>query len=99
LKRGQIFQISKIDASILPPLFSLVDLMKDPVPGHFYREQLTVAPNPNLKTDFFEVEKILKTSIFQKKKYFLGKLILLRSDRGSLIHCYVNESMPFENDL
>ena len=64
--------MSKIEASILPPLFSLVDLLKDPVPGQFYREQLTLAPNPNFKTDFFEIEKIIKSRIFRKKKYYLG---------------------------
>lgn len=75
-KRGQIYQVAKIDASIKPPLFSLIDLMKDPVPGHFYQEQLTKAPSPDYKKDFFEVEKVLQTKTIKKKKYFLGNNVI-----------------------
>jgi hypothetical protein len=50
--------------------------MKDPVPGHFYQEQLTPAPSPNYKKDFFEVEKILATRTIKKKKYYLGKNVI-----------------------
>ncbi len=48
--------------------------MKDPFPGHFYREQLTPAPEPNYKTNFFEVEKILEKKQFKKKTFYLGKI-------------------------
>jgi hypothetical protein len=74
-KRGQIFQISQVDASIHPPLFSLIDLMKDKVPGHFYREQLTQAPEPNYKKDFFFVEKVLSEKIVKGQKYYLVKFL------------------------
>jgi hypothetical protein len=74
-KRGQIFQISQVDASISPPLFSLVDLMKDKVPGHFYSEQLTKAPKPNYKKDFFLVERVLSEKIVKRQKYFLVKFL------------------------
>ncbi len=53
--------MSAINASVKPPLFSLVDLMKDPFPGFYYREQLTIAPQPDYKNDFFAIEKVLKT--------------------------------------
>jgi hypothetical protein len=75
LKRGQIFQVSKVDASIKPPLYSLIDLMKDPVDGYYYHEQLTLAPAPDYKKDFFAVEKVLKKVKKNKKTYFLVKYL------------------------
>ena len=75
LQRGQIYQISQVDASIIPPLYSLIDLMKDKVPGHFYREQLTLAPMPEYQKDFFLVEKILGQKIVKGKKFFLVKFL------------------------
>ncbi len=77
--------MAKIDASINPPLFSLIDLMKDPVPGHFYQEQLTVAPSPNYKKDFFEVEKVIDTKIIKKKKFYLVKFLYYPSKFNQLI--------------
>jgi hypothetical protein len=59
-ERGQIFQIESIDASISPPLYSLIDLLKDKVPGHFYKEQLTKAPVPDYKKRFFFCGKSFK---------------------------------------
>ena len=49
--------------------------MQDKVPGHFYEEQLTKAPNPNLKEDFFFVEKILGQKSVRGRKYFLVKYL------------------------
>jgi hypothetical protein len=49
--------------------------MKDPVPGHFYQEQLTVAPSPDYKKDFFEVEKIIASKTIKKKKFYLVKFL------------------------
>ncbi len=49
--------------------------MKDPVPGHFYAAQLTSAPAPNYKEDFFLIEKILGEKRVKGKKYFLVKFL------------------------
>lgn len=60
---------------MLPVLFKLKDLMNDEVKGHFYKEQLTKAPNPNYKKHFFEIEKIIKTKYINKKKYYYVKFL------------------------
>ena len=39
-------------------MFKLKDLMKEPIGGQFYRQQLTKAPAPQAK-DYFFVEKVL----------------------------------------
>jgi hypothetical protein len=78
-----------VNASVDPPLFSLIDLMKDPVPGFYYKEQLTLAPKPDYKNDFFAVEKILKTVIKNKKKFFLVKYLFYPSK--------FNQFIPEEN--
>ena len=75
MQRGQIFQISQVDASVNPPLFSLIDLMKDKVSGHFYKEQLTKAPTPDYKKDYFLVEKVLSEKKVRGKKYFFVKFL------------------------
>jgi hypothetical protein len=49
--------------------------MKDKVPGHFYQEQLTKAPEPNYKKDFFFVEKVLSEKILKGQKYFFVKFL------------------------
>jgi hypothetical protein len=63
--------------------------MKDKVPGHYYKEQLTRAPTPNYQKDFFFVEKILGEKIFRKKKYYLVKFLYYPSK--------FNEYVPAEN--
>ena len=63
--------------------------MKDEVPGHYYFEQLTKAPEPNYKSDFFLVEKILGEKIVQRKKYFLVKFLFYPSK--------FNQYIPAEN--
>jgi hypothetical protein len=88
-KRGEIYQISEVRANVLPPIYSLVDLMNDPVPGHFYAAQLTKAPIPNYKKDFFLVEKILGEKSVRGKKYFLVKFLFYPSK--------FNEYIPAEN--
>ncbi len=67
--------MKSVDASVDPPLYSLVDLMKDDVEGHFYRQQLTKAPAPNYKKDFFFVEKILGEKTLKGQKYYLVKFL------------------------
>ncbi len=81
--------MSFVNASVNPVLFSLIDLMKDPVPGFYYREQLTLAPNPDFKNDFFAVEKILKTVKRNKKKFYLVKYLFYPSK--------FNQFIPEEN--
>lgn len=49
--------------------------MGDKLNGKYYKEQLTKAPSPDFKKQFFEVEKILKTKYINKKKYFLVKFL------------------------
>ena len=88
-QRGQIFQISQVDASVKPPLFSLIDLMKDSVSGHFYKEQLKKAPTPDYKKDFFLVEKVLGQKTIRKQKYFLVKYLYYPSK--------FNQYVPAEN--
>lgn len=75
MQRGQIFQISAIDTYEVPPLFSLVDLMKDKVPGHFYKEELVKAPSVEYKKDFFEIEKILKKKKVRSEIYYFVKFM------------------------
>jgi hypothetical protein len=81
--------VSSVNASVKPPLFSLVDLLKDPVEGFYYREQLTLAPKPDYKNDFFAVEKVIKTITRNKKKIFLVKYLYYPSK--------FNQFIPEEN--
>jgi hypothetical protein len=78
-----------VNASVLPPLYSLIDLMKDKVPGHFYFEQLTKAPTPDYKSDFFLVEKIINSKTVKGKKYYLVKFLYYPSK--------FNQYIPEEN--
>lgn len=43
-----------------PPLYYLEDLMKDPVEGSFYKQQLKSAPDPT-DSEYWDVEKVIKT--------------------------------------
>lgn len=65
--RGQIFQIESIDNLVQPTLFKLVDLMKDPVKGNYYREQLKPSEDPT-QNDYWTVEKVLRTRTRKGKK-------------------------------
>ncbi len=56
-----------------PPIYTIVDLLQDKVPGHFYKEELVKAPNVNYNKHFFEVEEILKTKTVNFKKFFYVK--------------------------
>jgi len=59
-QRGQIFQIKSIDSLVNPPLYKLIDLLKDDVRGQYYESQLKPAQNPE-DTDYWKIEKVLKT--------------------------------------
>ena len=85
LQRGQIFQIDQVNAGVLPPLFTLIDLMKDKVAGHYYFEQLTRAPTPNYQTDFFLVEKVLGEKTVRGEKYYLVKFLYYPSKFNQFI--------------
>ena len=63
--------------------------MKDKVPGHFYKDQLTKAPKPDYQNDFFFVEKVLGEKTVRGKKYFLVKYLYYPSK--------FNEYVPAEN--
>jgi len=88
-KRGELFQIKKVDSTINPPLYTLIDLMKDEKPGHYYREQLIATPAPNFEENYFEVEKVISEKKVRGKKYFLVKF-LYYPDK-------FNEYIPEEN--
>jgi hypothetical protein len=89
LQRGELFKISHIEASLSPPLYSLVDLMNDKVDGRFYKEQLFRGSEPDYKTNFFEVEKVIGEKKIKGKKYFLVKFLYYGSK--------FNEFIPEEN--
>ena len=63
--------------------------MKDKVPGHYYFEQLTKAPKPDYKSDFFLVETILDTKTVRGKKYYFVKFLYYPSK--------FNQFIPVEN--
>lgn len=74
LKRGQIFQVEEVEAGVHPELFKLIDLMKDPVPGFYYQDQLKKT-NPPTEERLFEVEKVLQTKKVKGKKFYLCKFL------------------------
>jgi hypothetical protein len=88
-KRGQIYEIAKVDSYVSPALFFLKDLMKDNVEGSYYREQLVKSEKPDYKSNFFEVESILGTKKVKGKKYFLVKFLYYPSK--------FNQYVPSEN--
>jgi hypothetical protein len=63
--------------------------MKDKVPGHFYEQQLTKAPEPNYKKDFFFVEKVLNEKTVRGQKYVLVKFLYYPSK--------FNQYIPLQN--
>ena len=88
-KRGQIYEVTKIDSYVSPALFFLRDLMKDNVPGSFYREQLVKSEKPDYTNNFFEIETILGSKKVKGKKYYLVKFLYYPSK--------FNEFIPEEN--
>ena len=69
-----MFQVFEIRAELEPVMFILVDLMKDRVPGQFYREQLTKAPAPKT-SDYFFVEKVLGEKKIKGVLHYLVKYL------------------------
>ena len=59
-----------------PPMYSLIDLAGDSVEGRFYAHDLTKTV-PNFDTDYFFVEKILRTKFVKKEKFVLVKYLFM----------------------
>ena len=78
-----------MDSGEKPPLYSLVDLMNDKVPGHFYKEELQKAPSVDYNKHFFEVEKVIKKKTIKKKLYLYVKFMYYPNK--------FNQWIPFEN--
>jgi len=72
-QRGQIYKIVKVDASVQPVLYKVVDLTNSPVHQQFYRQQLRIASDPSLI--HFEIEKVLKTRKVRGKKQLFVKYL------------------------
>jgi len=76
--------VKKVISEVNPPLFEIVDLLQDPVPGKFYRQQLTKSPPPK-DEDYFFIETVLKTrKVRGKKEYFCKFLYYPRKTNYSL---------------
>ncbi len=58
-----------MDAGKQPPLYKLSDIMDTPIPGYYYREQLTKSSAPK-NYEFFHVEKIVKSEIRDDNKLY-----------------------------
>jgi len=85
LQRGQLFQIKKVISDVNPPLFELVDLQQDPVPGKYYRQQLTKSPPPKAENYFF-VENVLKQrKVHGKTEYFVKFLYYPRENMNQFL--------------
>jgi len=67
--------VSQVFAQKVPPMFQLVDLANDKVPGYFYREELTKSAPFTPDTDYFFVEKIVKTKFVKGEKHCLIKYL------------------------
>jgi hypothetical protein len=72
-QRGAIHKISKVLGGVSPPLYILSDLQDHRVKGHYYAEQLKIAPKPDDLV--FEVEKIIKKKKIRGKNYFFVKYL------------------------
>jgi len=66
--------VSEVFTDIKPNLYALIDLQKDPVPGRYYRQQLTKSPPPK-EQDYFFVEKVLKTKKVKRKTLYYVKYL------------------------
>ncbi len=70
----QIYEISRVDAGKQPPLYSLIDLHKDKVPGNFYANQLTKTEAPADGTTF-RIEEVLGERVRKNKVERLVKFL------------------------
>ena len=70
-----MYKIDEVFAQKEPPIFKLRDIVNDPVPGYFYRAELTKSEPLNYNKDYFFIEKILKTKVVKGKKVHLVKYL------------------------
>jgi len=70
-QRGQLYQVKKVISDVNPPLFELVDLQQDPIPGKYYRQQLTKSPPPTAENYFFIESVLKKRKVGEKTEYFV----------------------------
>ena len=84
----QLFEITAVDAGKSPPLYKLIDLKKDPVPGYYYKEQLTLASEPRAG-ETFKIEDILKKTWRKGVKWVYVKYMHYPSK--------FNEWIPYAN--
>lgn len=63
--------MKKVFSDVSPTLFELIDLQQDPVPGKYYRHQLTKSPPPEPE-HYFMVESVLgKRKVRGKEEYLI----------------------------
>jgi len=80
-----------VDNLVQPPLYKLVDLLKDPVQGSYYQSQLKISPNPN-DGDYWTIEKVLKKRTRNGKREQLVKFLFYP---GMLIKKIFNNEKAF----
>lgn len=66
--------MSEIRAEEMPTMYKIIDLLKDPVEGLFYREELTKSPAPK-QSDYFFVEKVLNKKKINGVEHYLVKYL------------------------
>jgi len=71
--------VDQVLAQKVPPIFKLVNILNEPVPGYFYREELTKSEPLDYSKDYFMVEKIVKTKYVKGTKYCLLKYLFYPS--------------------
>jgi hypothetical protein len=69
--------------------------MGDKVEGKFYREQLYPGTEPDYKSNFFEVEKVVSEKKVKGKKFYLVKFLYYSSKFNKYIP---EENMKFASD-
>ncbi len=70
----QLYKIKYVDAGKKPALYGLVDLMDAPIPGYYYKQQLTRGKEP-AKDAFFRMEGIVKSKVENGKVMHLIKYL------------------------
>ena len=73
-KRNQIYRVTRVDAGKQPPIYKLADLMKEPVKGNFYADELLKTSKPK-RHEYFAVEKIVGQKTVRGKEYVRVKYL------------------------
>jgi len=79
-----LYTISSVRSNVLPPLYKLKDLLKDDVPGFFYKEELIKSKPLDYNTNYFFVEKILKWKKVKGEKLCLVKYLFYGKKHGRI---------------